>query len=1232
MNFEGAIVTDNYGQLPVFSHIIRVSSKEDSIWISDLQDLKFEELGEGDLNALRDTEKIPADFTLSQNIIIQHKVPYLSLTLLPLRKNTANGKIERLISFGFQLNFIPNPHPTALKTTRTYADHSVLASGTWYKMSAKNTGIYRITYDDLKNMGVNVSAIDPRNIRIYGNGGGMLPEPNATRRIDDLRENAIQVVGEEDGKFDAGDYILFYGEAPDIWKYDYTNHIFHHSKNIYSDVNYYFLTVDLGQGKRVGLTPSTTQTPNFYVTTFNDYQFYEKDDINLIKSGKLWLDQQYFDVTTTRDYTFNFPNIDNVHSVTVTTDVAARSTTTSSSFDISANNQYLLNVNIPPVTTVFLDTYAVERSGTGGFNTADPVIDIKLKYNKPDITATGYLNYLELNVTRNLVMSGSQMSFRSPLTSGSGKVSDFSLTTGNQTVTIWDVTNGGTINKIVTSQNGSATVFRLPTDTLQEFIAFDGTSFLSATFRGKVDIQDLHGAGLFDYVIVTYPLFLPQAERLATFHRNHDQMSVFITTPEKIYNEFSSGKQDVTAIRDFMKMMYDRSGNGDYPKYLLLFGGASYDFKDRVQNNINFVPSFESNESLSPTGTFVSDDYFAILDDSEGLGSYGLLDLGIGRFPVITADQADEAVAKIEHYCAQSDSVKNDWRNVVCFVADDPDDANSNLHMEQAELLAGMITSGNKDYNVDKIFLDAYKQASTPGGARYPDVNAAINDRVDKGALIINYTGHGGVLGWAHERVLEIADIKSWKNYDRMPVFMTATCEFSWFDDPAWISAGEWVFLNSTGGGIALFTTTRPTFAGENFSLSTNFYSNVFKKFNGKFLKMGDLVERAKNWDSTGSSLNSRKFILLGDPGLQLAYPQFNVVTTAINGQNVSSSPDTLKALQTVTISGEVRDNDGNRMSAFNGTVFTTVFDKAAEIYTLGNDGGNPVSFYLQKNPLYRGKADVTEGSFSFTFIVPKDIAYNYGIGKISYYARDPDCDANGYNMNVIVGGMDNRSSTDEQAPEVRLFMNNTNFVSGGITDQNPVLLAIVSDSSGINTVGNGIGHDITAVVDDNTKESKILNDYYVSDINTFKTGIITYPFYKLSDGLHHLSLKVWDVYNNSSDATIEFIVASSVNFALEHLMTYPNPFSDHTTFSFESNQTDPSMDVNIKIFTINGKLIKTLHQVLSNTGYRVDSITWDGTDNDGNQISGGLYVYVLDVKLTGGAAVQKSSKLVYIR
>ena len=710
-------------------------------------------------------------------------MPFLTVSFMPIRKNHSTGLMEKIVSFDLHITFSPDTVPSVLKSAGAYKDNSVLANGTWYKLQVNATGIYKLSYADLQNMGINTGSVDPRNIRIYGNGGGMLPEANAVPRIDDLQENAIFVSGEADGQFNDGDYLLFYGESPDSWSYQVKDGLFHHTKNVYSDYTYYFLTYDNGPGKRIGSQSSDPQSANEIIDRFNDYAFYEKDDINLIKSGREWYDKDIFDITTSRQYSFSFPNLDDSNPAILEADIAARSTTGSTSFTLSQGSQQVMTIPVASTSSDWLSVYGKKATKSGSLNPSGNSIEVKMVFNKNGHEATGYLNYLELNVMRHLTMSGAQMAFRSIIATKKDKIYEYNLASNGQQLSIWDVTSPSDIKNVIPAQTGSDYIFRVASDTLiHEFIAFDGSSFYSVISTGRIENQDLHGAGNFDYVIITHPNFLVQAEKLAEFHRRHDQFGVLVTTPDVVYNEFSSGAQDISAIRDFMKMMYDKAGSAKTPKYLLLFGDASYDYKDRVQNNTNFVPSYESPESMDPVDSYVTDDYFVLLDQAEGQAAEGELDMGVGRFVVQTVAEAEGAVAKIEHYCENSDTVKNDWRNIISFVAEDWD---NNLHLDQTEELTDIIEQNYKDYNVDKIYLDAYQAVSTPGGLRNPDVNDAINKRIAKGALIMNYTGHGGELGWAHERVLEIPDIKSWTNFNNMPAFMTATCEFSRIDDPS---------------------------------------------------------------------------------------------------------------------------------------------------------------------------------------------------------------------------------------------------------------------------------------------------------------------------------------------------------------------------------------------------------------------------------------------------------------
>lgn len=1176
------------------------------------------------------------EFQVVSEILYEKKEPVLGVSILPIRKNPFSGKYEKLISF--QINLTKNSLLSTERGTRIYATNSVLATGKWYKIGVSQNGIFKLTYEDLTKLGMDVSSINPKNIRIYGNGGGILPENNFIPRHDDLIENAIFVSGELDNKFNSDDYILFYGESPKQWNYNPSQKKSFHQTNYYSNYTYYFICADLGPGKRITQQASVSAPANKFVSKFNDYLCHEKDSFNLIISGKEWYGE-LFDIQTAYTFQFSFPSIDINSKVFLRTDIASRYGAPSS-YKINADgNTFYSMINASSSTNVYanssIDSLSFYPSGS----------PITITITKNTTNAIGWLNFIELNAVRNLALSEPQLIFRNYETVGIGNISEYTITNFSSTSKIWDITDPHQIKEQLYLTAGNNGVFSAATDTLKTFVAFTGQTYYSPNLIGLIANQNLHGLPLSDFIIITHPDFVSQANEIANIHSTHDNLSSVIVTPNQIYNEFSSGMQDVSAIRDFIKMFYDRAQQADeMPKYLLLFGDASYDYKDRISKNTNFVPTFQSYDGLGQSVSWCSDDFFGFLDNTEGAYVSSLLDIGIGRFPVTTTTEANTMVQKVRTYLEKNNPLainnssvnytstpSGDWRNTVCFIADDED---GNIFFSSSESIANEVDTSFNLINIDKIYSDSYIQETGAGGQRYPQVNESINNRVGKGALIINYIGHGGETGWSLERILQVTDIQSWKNIKNMPLFLTATCEFSRYDDPSRTSAGEYVLLNKSGGGIALLTTSRLAFSNSNHNYNTRFFEHVFKLNEGKYPTLGELNMLSKNSGLT-VDYQIRNFVLLGDPALRLSYPENKVITTQINGHPVGTIKDTLNAFNHVTVSGIIQNTLGEKLTNFNGVVYPSVYDKKTITTTLGNDPGSyPATYNIQKSILYKGKVSVINGEFTFSFIVPKDISYNYGVGRISYYAEDGQTNANGYyeNEHFIIGGTSNLILNDSKGPDMELYLNDTNFVFGGTTDENPVLIAHLNDISGINTAGNGIGHDIVAVIDDNTDRSVVLNDYYEADLDSYQTGKVRYPFAKLSDGMHTLKLKVWDIYNNSSEKIIEFIVAESGEIALTHVLNYPNPFTTNTSFYFEHNQSYCEMDVKIEIFTISGKLIKTIDKKIQTMGFRPDPIPWDGLDEFGDPIGKGVYIYKLKVKDENGKTAEKIEKLVIIR
>ena len=1241
--FTGADYQETTPGLPYFSAVFKLSKDATEARVQ-VKNAVYEAVSTEELNILKPFEETIR--AASPKAILGHerKQTRAMIQLLPFRMR-ADGRIEKLSSFDLFVETTEKSSRTAASTL--FKANSILSQGSWFKVAVDRDGIYKLTYTAMHQMGMD-TAVSPADIRLFGNGGGMVPDLNALDRLDDLVENAIEVKDQNfNGRFDTTDYILFYGQGPDRWKASSSNGVFTHIKNLYSDSTYYFITTDQGPGKRVS-TSNISATANVVSSAFNDYIFHEEDRYNFVKSGSEWYGEP-FEIQNSQTIPFSFPNIIVGNPVTVHADVLARSSSPST-FTFRANGVQVLELTCPSSNVdQYWSDYAMPNApslgGTFFANTSELAIGID--FNKPTSSAAGWLNYIELNARRQLAMTSSQLLFRDVNTIGLGNTAQYALGINTELTRVWDVTQASEANAPALTINSGQAAFKADASVLHEFIAFTNTGFLSPRPVGKISNQDLHGLELADMLIVSHPKFLSEAERLASFHRDHDGLTVHVVSPDQIYNEFSSGAQDPSAIRDFVRMLYERStALNTQPKYVLLIGDGSYDNKHRLSVNSNYIVTCQSKNSLSPTSSYVCDDYFVQLDPTEGNSESGgadLPDVAIGRFPVKTSDEAKAIVDKIIHYCSTggaadlaactngtgSTSPLGDWRNNVCFVADDGD---SNTHLNDANSIATFVDSTYKNYNIDKIYLDAYRMQSTPGGQRYPDVNDAIDRRMAKGSLILNYTGHGGEAGWAHERILDFNMINSWTNFNRLPLFFTATCEFSRFDDPALTSAGEQVLLSPTGGAMALMTTTRLVYSSPNKILNDNFFKVVFEPdADGTSLAIGEIFRRTKV--NSGALTNNRNFTLLGDPALKLTYPHQRIATTSIQGHPVTSVSDTIKALSRVTVQGEIRDKDGNKLTTFNGLVYPTVYDKADSVQTLANkqDESIVTRFKLRKNIIYKGKASVKGGDFSFSFIVPKDIAPQFGIGRISYYAQNGTDDAAGNFENIQIGGRDLNASEDNAGPQVKLYMNDVRFSRGGITDENPKLLAIVSDENGVNTVGNGIGHDLSAILDNNSAEVIPLNDYYESDLDSYQAGKILYPFNKLSIGSHQLKVKVWDVYNNSSDAETEFIVAPSAEFALSHVLNYPNPFTTRTQFYFEHNRPCVPMNVHVQIFTVAGRLVKTIETRLISEGFASSPIEWDGRDDFGNKIGRGVYVYRLRVQTVDGKYADKLEKLVIL-
>ncbi len=1107
---------------------------------------------------------------------------------------------------------------------------SVLSNGTWYKFSVDTTGVFKIDVSLLQKMGINITNLNPKNIKVYGNGGVMLPHRNSDFRYADLQENSIYVSGEEDGVFNAEDYILFYAKGPHDWEVNPALEAAKHRQNLYSDVSYYFLTIGQEQGKRISILPEVTGPSAKIISVFDDFIFYEKETRNLFAIGTQWFGED-FSVENNQNFKIDFNNIDSSFPLKITVRGAAISAL-SSSMDILVNANSAFSINYPSVTTGSL-TLGYVNHNSSQLSISSSVIDVSVGYNNNgNPGAKAYLDYIEVQGKKQLIANGSQFSFRSFEAFKESGVVEYQIKNASNVSRLWDVTNPISPKEITNSTSGIDFIFKANGGVLEEYIVLNSLDYFEPTVddNSLIKNQDLHGTIKdVNYLIITNQELVGQAQRLADYHQENSGLTTQVIQLSEIYNEFGSGSQDITAIRDFIKQVYTTNSSTEGKlKYVCFFGDSSYDYKDRITNNNNIVPVYESYQSFNLATSFVTDDYFVMLDPNDGLMlTSDTIDVASGRIPVTTVQQAADVVDKILSY--YSKNAFGDWRNTITLLADDIDQTGEETLQLGMERIADSIKKNKPVFNINKIYADAYKQETSSGGERYPQVNLALTNAIEKGTLVMDYFGHGGEDGFASERILEIPQIQDFNNPKTLPLFITVTCEFSRFDNPLRTTAGELVFWNKNGGAASLITTTREVFisTGQNFNEKL---MKILLEFNNEDLTIAESLMATKN----GFTSFQKFFIyFIGDPAMKLAIPKPNVKITKMNGIDITQSIDTLKALSKVSFEGIVTDNANQLLSDFNGVLSTTVFDKPIDKTTLDNNGfGIKMNFDSRESKLFRGKSTVANGVFKFDFIVPKDIKIAFGKGKMSFYASNDTEDKSGANFDIVVGGINPNASSDTVGPELNVYMNDESFIEGGNTNTSPNLIISLFDLSGINTSITSVDHDIVAIIDGDQANPVILNDYYETELNDFTKGKVVYQLRDLSVGMHTIKIKAWDTYNNSSVATLNFMVVSDSNLILDNVLNYPNPFVNYTEFWFNHNKPNEPLEVQVQIFTISGKVIKTINQAIQTTGNLSRSIHWNGLDDFGNRLGKGVYIYKLKVKSTiSNQFSQKYEKLVIL-
>lgn len=1259
INWEGSR-TVSYSQmppikLPSFSNTHFVFS-DGQIYLqnteehSDLQTYSIQSM---------EWETLPKNlwFDLDIDLISPDEDANISSALHPItKKNIVSYKIRvlkrqgkdilRLKSYTIHKNQTPKNLSKEQNTTQTNLVESPLATGNFYKIKVDKTGVFKITTEFLKQNGIDPKSINPKHLRIYGNGGLMLPEYNQDFYYKTLQENAIEVVGEDDEQWNEADYALFYAQAPNGFalynrgnkrtetRTDRPSNVI----NIYEDFSYYFFTFDKGIGKRIS-TENNSNLPSSYFNKYDDYQFINEEKNNLLEIGRLWVGTPF---TTPQQLTFNTSS---PIPINTTLSFRARLVTKDAKnakmdFSIDGTQYSKVALNNFSSLLFFNDIPITTEKNTISLHFTPDI--------SPNPNAVFYLDYAEIQYKQPLKFNGAQLSFRRyDIYEGSGETIGFEISNAQNIERLWNVadpTNITNKNNLSTDQQIFKINYTANSKLFNnEFIAFTTASAYTPSFIGKVPNQNLASLADTEYLIITIPEFKSEAKRLAEYHHKSNQFQVSIVTPQEIYNEYSSGGQDITAIRNFIS---DLKNQGKL-KYVLLLGDTSFDYKNRIRNNTNLIPSYESEYSISFSNSFVTDDYFVMTAPQNSTTLSNIFPtLPIGRLPAKNITEAktliDKTLAYYNHLSAQSTPF-GEWKMNMDFVVDDDNDGGTSFHTEINSILKSIFEDNNdkKEYHIRKLYLDAFAPESTSGGQRYPGVSQGINTAMGN-SLFLMYFGHGGVNGWAQERVLTLEDLSNFNNfnsvYSRFPLVSTITCEFTLWDSPNVNSVGEALMKLKSGGPSTMITSSRELGVSYGKTFSKTFLEHLLQLNNrNQFNTLGDAFLSAKI--DFGAHSDHLKVNFLGDPAMRLTRPKPQVIIDDI----IKPSTQSFRALDHIIIKGHIIDQSGNKDLEFNGKITVNIFDKFLDKKTRNNDGNlTPILEYKEEgNPIVKSSASVSEGQFELEFYIPKDIDFNIGNGRLLLYANNENRDAY-LSETIKVGDINPEGINDNEPPKIKLFMNNTNFVDGGITNENPTLVACLTDDTGINATGAGIGHDITLVLDGEVINTKVLNDYFspgegngctAANLKDFQKGTVNYPFRNLKAGEHQLVLKVWDINNNSASAALNFVVRpqSEENLVVKKLLNWPNPFTHKTYIHFEHNCPD-ALEVTAQIYTITGKLVKTIRQTVSSVPFREgfrtgrQEIEWDGTDNYGAYVGKGSYIYKVFVKSTNPTSCKGSA------
>ena len=1116
-------------------------------------------------------------------------------------------------------------------SAQNLVSQSVLSQHVWHRMSVTQEGIYKLDYAALQSMNIDVEHLNPNEIRIFGNPAGALPEKNSEPRYDDLTEMAIYVSGAEDGRFDAEDYVLFYGQEPTCWKVSEGLEMkYERFKNPYSDTTYYYICADSGvEGLRVALQPSSDfAAATNVVTDFPDLAWHELDLFSPYSSGRIWYGEQLSSTDSALYVQFVFPNLVKNKPMEYKVVAMGRSRNGAIHYDVWANDTHLVADGTIGAISDNSNSYGKDTTRSGQMQSESDTVNFSFLLQPRVSSQLLYLDYVEFRFWRELKRAGNLFAFRLRPDQLSHSTTAVWVRNMSHEFQVWDVSNPlrpAVQDGIMSSDNF---VFGLEGKNEHRYFVFKPSAALPVALVRPLANQNLHAVSQADMLIITPNVFREQAQALADFHEQNDGLQSLVVDLDEIYNEFGTGTPDPSGIRDFIRMVYLRSER--QLKYVLLFGKGSHDFRNINGFGKNYVPPYQTETSLDQLASFCTDDFYGLMDDNEGQNSGGHVDLGIGRLPVATVEEAETVLQKIYHY-ADLAATHGTWKTNHLFTADD----DQNQFIDDADTCSGIINEENHAMNAQKVYLDAYPQINSPSGQISPEATADLMRRFEKGVMVMQYHGHGGVRGLTDEKFFTNAEILGMTNYDCMPFVLTATCEFSQFDDPSFASAGELMFTLPTGGSVAMLTTVRPTVGINNVLISKALMRNLYTPDDGKGSRFGDIVRMTKadntNFSSTNNTSKNIRFVFFGDPALRFAMPVEKVETLTLNGQDFSQEV-ALHAMSMANVEGEIRKADGTRDAAFNGEVEVRFFDKKSVFTTLGTQT-DPRNFSFFNDVIYQGRATVKQGRFSFSFQVPRDINLQNGKPRFSYYAYDSirQVDAMGVFEKLTLGGVDPSMAVDNEGPKIDFYWDAPSFRNGDTVANHGVLYADLYDAQGIYHYDFSLGRDIVMNGNMLGFSNMRLNDVYEPALDDFRRGRVAVSVSDLEPGTYTFTLRAWDTQDNSSEAELWLTVCED-NIFLAQVRNYPNPFTEETWITLTHHGEDGPLEVELEVFDVLGRMISSSRQTVEVIDNHVEPIRWNVSENTSGQLRTGMYCYRLTLTDAKGRQRSVNQKMLITR